>query len=185
MPTKMARMLCGDAVFIRGDMDSYSRYSRMVTDVIADNSPVYEKASIDEHYIDMTGMERFFGTLKWAHELRSKIIEETGLPISFGLSVNKTVSKIATGEAKPDGELYIDGEHVRDFLMPLPVSKIPMLGKQTSRKLMRMGVFTIKTLSEMPPEMLEFVFGKNVYSTPLFKDDYCKINGRCQKIIFY
>ena len=161
MPTKMAKMLCGDAIFIRGDMDSYSKYSRLVTDVIADNSPVYEKASIDEHYIDMTGMERFFGTLKWAHELRAKIIKETGLPISFGLSVNKTVSKIATGEAKPDGELFVRSEQVQDFLRPLPVSKIPMLGKQTGRKLMRMGVFTIKTLSEMPPEMLEFVFGKN------------------------
>ena len=161
MPTKMAKMLCGDAVFIRGDMDSYSKYSHLVTDVIAEISPLYEKASIDEHYIDLTGMERFFGTLKWAHELRAKITKETGLPISFGLSVNKTVSKIATGEAKPDGELYIDGNHVQEFLMPLPVSKIPMLGKQTSHKLMRMGVFTIKTLSEMPPEMLEFVFGKN------------------------
>lgn len=161
MPTKMAKMLCSDAIFIRGDMDSYSKYSRLVTEVIADNSPLYEKASIDEHYIDLTGMERFFGTLKWAHELRAKITNETGLPISFGLSINKTVSKMATNEAKPDGELYIEDDKVKDFMMPLPVSKIPMLGKQTGRKLMRMGVFSIKTLSEMPPEMLEFVFGKN------------------------
>jgi DNA polymerase-4 len=140
MPMKMARMLCNDAIYIRGDMDSYSKYSRMVTDVIAEHSPLYEKASIDEHYIDMTGMERFFGTQKWAHELRAKIINETGLPISFGLSVNKTVSKIATGEAKPNGELYIENTGVKDFLMPLPVSRIPMLGKQTGRKLMQMGV---------------------------------------------
>ena len=161
MPTKMAKLLCGDAVFIRGDMDSYSKYSRLVTDVIAQSAPVYEKASIDEHYIDLTGMERFFGTLQWSHELRRKIMKETGLPISFGLSINKTVSKIATGEAKPNGELFIEGDKVKDFLMPLPVTKIPMLGKLTGQKLMRMGVFTIKTLSEMPPEMLEFVFGKN------------------------
>ena len=68
---------------------------------------MYEKASIDEHYLDITGMDRFFGCLTWTHELRQTIIRETGLPISVGLSVNKTVSKIATGEAKPNGELEI------------------------------------------------------------------------------
>jgi len=161
MPVKMARALCGDAVFIRGDMDSYSRYSRLVTEVIADSAPVYEKASIDEHYIDMTGMERFFGTVKWAHELRERIISETGSPISFGLSVNKTVSKIATGEAKPNGEKVVEQEIVRGFLDPLSVSKIPGLGGKAGRKLNRMGVFNIRTLREIPPEMLGYVFGKN------------------------
>lgn len=161
MPMKMARMLCKDAVFIRGDMDAYTKYSRLVTEVIADKAPLFEKASIDEHFIDLTGMERFFGTLKWSHELRQKIISETGLPISFGLSINKTVSKIATGEAKPNGELYVEGNKVGDFLEPLKISKIPMLGKVMSQKLMRMGISHIKTLKEMPPEMLEFVFGAN------------------------
>lgn len=103
MPMKMARQLCNDAVVVRGDLESYTRYSRMVTEIIAEKAPLYEKASIDEHYIDISGMDRFFGCLKWAKELRQRIIRETGLPISFGLSVNKTVSKIATGEAKPNG----------------------------------------------------------------------------------
>lgn len=161
MPMKMAKALCADAIFIRGDMDSYSKYSRMVTDIIAESAPVYEKASIDEHYIDLTGMERFFGTLKWSKELRSKIISETGLPISFGLSVNKTVSKMATSEAKPNGELFIDGGHVSEFMSPLPINKIPMIGKTTSQKLRRMGIQTIKTLREMPPEMMEYVLGQN------------------------
>jgi DNA polymerase-4 len=81
MPMKMARMLCADAIVIRGDMDMYSKYSHTVTDIIAESAPVYEKASIDEHYIDITGMDRFFGSLKWSQELRQRIIRETGLPI--------------------------------------------------------------------------------------------------------
>ncbi len=107
MPMRMARQLCSQAVYVRGDMELYSRYSRLVTDVIADSAPLYEKASVDEHYLDLSGMDRFFGIYKWTHELRERIIRETGLPISFGLSQNKTVSKIATGQAKPNGELQV------------------------------------------------------------------------------
>jgi DNA polymerase IV len=112
MPMRMARALCPDAIVIRGDMEQYTRYSNMVTDIIAEESPMYEKASIDEHYIDITGMDRFFGSLKWSHELRERIIRESGLPISFGLSINKTVSKIATGQAKPNGELQVEAARV-------------------------------------------------------------------------
>ena len=99
MPMKMARMLCSDAVVIRGDLEVYIKYSKMVTEIIAGRAPLYEKTSIDEHYIDISGIDKFFGCLKWTKELRQAIIKNTGLPISFGLSVNKTVSKIATGEA--------------------------------------------------------------------------------------
>lgn len=161
MPMKMARLLCRDAVVVRGDMDLYTRYSGMVTDIIAEQAPVYEKASIDEHYLDITGMDRFFGCQKWSHELRDTIIRETGLPISFGLSVNKTVSKIATGEAKPNGELLVPMAGVRPFLFPLSIKKIPMIGDKTYRLLRSMGVSTIQTLSAIPPEMMERVLGKN------------------------
>src|SRR4030043_1994157 len=109
MPMKLARNMCNDAIIIRGDMELYTRYSRIVTNIIAEEAPLYEKASVDEHYIDITGMDRFFGCLKWSKELRRRIIRETGLPVSLGLSVNKTVSKIATGEAKPKGELQFTG----------------------------------------------------------------------------
>ncbi|HPM92994.1 MAG TPA: DNA polymerase IV [Bacteroidales bacterium] len=128
MPMRTARMLCGDAIIVRGDMDLYTRYSRVVTDIIAERAPVYEKASIDEHYLDITGMDRFFGCLKWTRELRQTIMKESGLPISVGLSVNKTVSKIATGEAKPNGELEVPPERVHSFLNPLSIKKIPMIG---------------------------------------------------------
>jgi DNA polymerase-4 len=160
MPMKMAYNLCRDAVIIRGDMDLYTKYSRLVTDVIADKAPVYEKASIDEHYIDITGMDRFFGSYTWSHELRQKIITETGLPISFGLSVNKTVSKIATGEAKPNGEKEVPGQMVQPFLNPLSIRKIPMVGPKSYQLLRSMGVSTIQTLSAIPPPMMESLLGK-------------------------
>lgn len=161
MPMRMALNLCRDAKIIRGDMDLYTKYSRLVTDVIADRAPVYEKASIDEHYIDISGMDRFFGSYQWSHELRDRIIRETGLPISFGLSVNKTVSKIATGEAKPNGEKEVPGDLVQPFLNPLSIRKIPMIGDKTYQLLRSMGVSTIQTLSAIPPEMMENVLGKS------------------------
>ncbi|HHJ09724.1 MAG TPA: DNA polymerase IV [Bacteroidetes bacterium] len=161
MPVRMARQLCPEAVVVRGDMELYSHYSHMVTEIIAEEAPVYEKSSIDEHYLDVTGMDRFFGTLKWSRELKKRIVRETGLPISFGLSVNKTVSKIATGEAKPNGELMIPAGGVTPFLAPLSIRKIPMIGNKTYRLLRSMGISTIGTLQQIPPEMLEKVLGKN------------------------
>jgi len=160
MPMKMALNLCRDAVVIRGDMDLYTRHSRLVTEVIADKAPVYEKASIDEHYIDITGMDRFFGSSAWSHELRERIIRETGLPISLGLSVNKTVSKIATGEAKPNGEKEVPPLWVQPFLNPLSIKKIPMVGPKNYQLLRSMGVSTIQTLSAIPPPMMESLLGK-------------------------
>ena len=161
MPMKFARTLCDHAVVIRGDMDEYSKYSKMVTEIIAEQAPVYEKASIDEHYLDITGMDRFFGNLKWSEELRQRIIKETGLPISFGVSVNKTVSKIATGEAKPNGLLQVPQTGVQPFLNPLSIRKIPMIGNKTYHLLRSMGISTIETLKQVPPDMMSRVMGKN------------------------
>ena len=161
MPIKMARRLCPHAVFIRGDMELYSRYSRLVTEIIADKAPVYEKASIDEHYVDITGMDRFFGCYKWAHELRETIMRESGLPISFGLSVNKTVSKIATDEAKPNGEMQVLDVQIHHFLDPLSIGKIPMVGEKTFRLLRYMGVGTIGEFRRMPGEVVGDALGKN------------------------
>ncbi|MBE0673595.1 MAG: DNA polymerase IV [Bacteroidales bacterium] len=161
MPMKMALHLCPDAIVIRGDMELYTRYSRMVTDIIAEKAPVYEKTSVDEHYIDLTGMDRFHGCRKWSHELRDHIIRESGLPISMGLSVNKTVSKIATGEAKPNGEKEVGREMVLPFLDPLSIRKIPMIGEKSYHLLRSMGIATIYTLRNIPPDMLEGLMGKN------------------------
>jgi DNA polymerase-4 len=161
MPMKMARRLCPNAMLIRGDMDVYSKYSHVVTDIIAEAAPVYEKMSIDEHYLDLTGMDRFFGTLKWSRELRQRIMKESGLPISFGLSTNKSVAKIATGEAKPNGELEIASQMVLPFLAPLSIRKIPGIGNKAFQTLRTMGVDTIETLRMVPPDMVVRVLGKN------------------------
>ncbi|UBM61110.1 DNA polymerase IV [Candidatus Sulfidibacterium hydrothermale] len=160
MPVYMAKQLCRDAVFVRGNMERYSKYSRMVTEMIAESAPVYEKASIDEHYLDITGMDRFFGSLSWTRALRRRIIKETGLPLSFGMSVNKTVAKIATGESKPNGELYIPSSEVKSFLFPLSVRKIPMVGPKSYQILRSIGVTTIRALSKVPPEILMQLMGK-------------------------
>lgn len=161
MPMRMARNLCPDAVFIRGDMQQYTKYSNMVTQIITEKAPLFEKASIDEHYIDITGMERFFGGALWAAELRNFIIKETGLPISMGISTNKTVSKIATTEAKPNGLIQVENQMIRPFLDPLSIRKIPMIGPKTFQLLRTMGIATIRTLAAMPPQTLERMLGKN------------------------
>jgi DNA polymerase IV len=161
MPMKMAKERCPEAIVIKGNSQTYSNYSRMVTDIIREAVPVFEKTSIDEFYMDLSGMDRFFGTMKYATELRHRILKETGLPISFGLSQNKTVSKIATGQAKPNNQLQIDYGCERPFLAPLSVKKIPMVGDKTYQTLCNLGVRKIQTIQEMPVEMMESALGEN------------------------
>ena len=161
MPMKLAIQLCPDATVISGDMEAYVQHSKAVTEIIRERSPLFEKSSIDEFYIDLTGMDRFIGGYSWSGELRQNIIKETGLPISMGLSTNTLISKVATGECKPNGQTQIpQGEEAR-FLAPLPVRKIPMIGKKTADFLYEMGIRKVYTLREMPVEMLEAAFGKN------------------------
>lgn len=161
MPMRMALRLCPDAKVVRGDMEYYSKMSRNVTEVIQEKVPLMEKASIDEFYLDLSGMDKFFGCYKWTTEIAESVTKNTGLPISFALSTNKTVSKIGTGEAKPVGRLEIDEEHIRPFLNPLSVKKIPMVGDVTFQLLSRIGIRTIQTLSEMPVLVLQQMIGKN------------------------
>ncbi len=161
MPMKMARLLCPEATIIRGNSTVYTKFSDMVTDIVKEQSPLFEKSSIDEFYVDVTGMDKFFGTYKWAKELREKIIKETMLPISFGLSINKTVSKVGTGEAKPNNGINIPDGFEKSFLAPLSVKKIPMVGTKTYHLLRSMGVEKVKTVQEMPVQLMESVLGKN------------------------
>jgi DNA polymerase-4 len=161
MPIKYALRLCPQASVIKGDMEYYSNKSHEVTSILEEVTPIVEKASIDEFYLDLTGMDKFFGCYKWTSELATKIFNESGLPISFALSVNKTVSKIGTGEAKPLGKLEITETNVQSFLNPLPIQKIPMLGDVTFQLLSRIGIRNIQTLSQMPIEVLQQMIGKN------------------------
>lgn len=161
MPMRLAKQLCPEAIILRGNSGIYTKFSKNVTEVIKEAVPLYEKTSIDEFYIDLTGMDKFFGCHKLASELRQRIIKETGLPISFGLSINKTVSKIATGEAKPNNEIRILKGTEKPFLAPLSVKKIPMVGNVTYKALCDLGVKRIKTVQDMPMELMHRVLGKN------------------------
>ena len=161
MPAKLARQLCPQAIFIKGDYDAYSKYSHIVTEILKEQAPITEKASIDEHYLDLSGLDKYFGCYKWASELRNRVIRETGLPISFGLSVNKTVSKVATGQAKPNGQIHVNDGNEKPFLAPLSVKKIPMIGNKTYIQLRNMGVSQIGTVQQMEPEIMQRVFGEN------------------------
>ena len=161
MPIKMALRLCPEAKIVKGDMELFSRYSNTVSQIIEQRAPVMEKASIDEFYLDITGMDKFHGSYKWTNELSATVTRETGLPISFALSVNKTVSKIATGEGKPKGNLEIPQPMVKQFLNPLSIRKIPMVGDATFKLLSRIAIRNIQTLAEMPVHVLQEMIGKN------------------------
>jgi DNA polymerase IV len=161
MPMRYALKLCPQARVIKGDMELYSQKSKEVTEIIQQSMPLVEKASIDEFYMDVSGMDQFFGCYKWTNELMQKIHHESGLAMSFGLSSNKTVSKIATGEGKPFGKIHIPPTLTKRFLNPLSIKKIPMLGIETYRELSRIGIRSIEQLASSPQEFMQKLFGKN------------------------
>jgi len=161
MSMKVARRLCPEAIVIRGNASIYTKFSHQITEIIKEKVPVFEKASVDEFYADLSGMDKFYGCYKYASELRQKIIKDSGLPISFGLSANKIVSKVATGEAKPNNQLQIDSGFEKDFLAPLSIRKIPSVGEKTYQVLRGLGVDKISVIQQMPLEMMISALGKN------------------------
>jgi DNA polymerase IV len=160
MPMATAMKLCPNAIVVKGTRGEYSRYSRWVTDIIASKAPKFEKASIDEFYIDLTGMDKFFDPYQWTIDLRQEIIDKTQLPISFALAVNKFVAKVATDQAKPNGYIFIRPGKEKDFLAPLAVNKIPGVGDSTFQVLKAMGITTIGDILKFSPEQLEQELGK-------------------------
>lgn len=160
MPMKKAMQLCPQAIVTNASRSDYSKYSRWVTEIIAARVPLFEKASIDEFYIDLTGMDKFFGVSKYAKELRKAITTETGLPISCGLSSARFISKMATNEAKPNGFLEIPHGKEMDFLWPLGIEKINGVGKQTEQQLKNFGIYTIEDIAKTPIELMEKYAGK-------------------------
>jgi DNA polymerase-4 len=160
MPSSKARQLCPQGIFVKGNYAEYSKYSKWVTDIIASEAPLFEKASVDEFYIDLTGMEKFFKPLQWTINLRERIIKETGLPISFGFASNKMMAKMATNQAKPNGYLQIPFGKEKDFLAPLPASEIPGVGAQSKLILQSMGIHTINDIYKAGEAALEERLGK-------------------------
>ncbi len=161
MPMRMALRLCPDAIVLRGDMERYSKHSQIITEIIREDAPLFEKASIDEFYLDLSGMDKYIGTWQWSKSLRQRIIKESGLPISAALSVNKLISKIGVNDAKPNGNQLITAGTERAYIAPMSVAKIPSVGIKTQEKLRYMGVHTIKVLRDIPPALLKREFGKN------------------------
>ncbi|GAB2689557.1 DNA polymerase IV [Mucilaginibacter koreensis] len=161
MPTKQALQLCPRAILIKGTHGRYSEASAQVTKIIEDAVPLYQKSSVDEFYIDLTGTDRFYNPYQMATELRQKIIKETGLPISFGMASSKTVAKMATNAAKPNGQLYIPHGHEKAFMAPFHISKIPMLGEKACEKLHTYGIDKIRDLQRADLRFLQTLFGKN------------------------
>ncbi len=160
MPMAVARRLCSHAVVVKGDFDAYSKYSGFVTDVIRDQVPMFEKSSIDEFYVDMTGMDRFFGCSLYAADLKRTIYKELGLPISYALASNKLISKVATNEVKPNGQLEIPFGTEKSYLAPLNVVKLPGVGDKTKVLLLNMGVHKVETLAKIPVELMMNLLGK-------------------------
>lgn len=161
MPMHMARKLCPEAVIIKGNSYNYLKYSDLVSEMVREAVPLFEKTSIDEFYCDLTGLDRFFGCYQFAGELRQNILKEIGLPISFGLSSSKTVSKVATGEAKPNNQIRIETGTEKPFLAPLSIRKIPMVGEKTHQLLVNLGIRKIQTLQEMPLDVMSKALGEN------------------------
>ena len=160
MPMKTAMRLCPQAIVISGTYSEYSRYSQWVTDIIAAKAPLFEKASVDEFYLDLQGMDKFFDPLKWTIDLRKLITNETGLPISFGIAKNKMVAKMATNEAKPNGFLQVPLGKEKEFLAPLEVNKIPGVGEQTNKILEYHKIKLIRDIHNNTAEKFEKLLGK-------------------------
>lgn len=161
MPMYQALNLCRESIVVKSDFEAYGKYSALVTDIVRDTVPTFEKASIDEFYVDLTGMDKFYGCFKFTTELQQKVNRESGLPVSWAVASNKLISKVATNEVKPKGQIEIPFGDEKPYLAPLSVMKLPGVGKETGYKFLKMGVETIKTLSEIPLEMLQNLMGRS------------------------
>jgi len=161
MPMRMAKQLCPEAIILRGNSGEYMKKSDEVTEIIREKVPMFEKTSVDEFYVDLTGTEKFFGAMQLATELRQYIAKETGLPNSFGLSINKTVSKVATNTAKPNGQREVERGTEKPFLAPMSIESIPGVGEKTAHLLRSMGVAKIQTMQELPIDLMQRLLGEH------------------------
>ena len=161
MPMRMAKQLCPEAIILRGNSGEYMEKSDEVTEIIREQVPLFEKTSVDEFYVDFTGTEKFFGAMKLATELRERIAKKTHLPNSFGLSINKTVSKVATNSAKPNNFMQVERGTEKPFLAPKPIEAIPGVGDKTAHLLRSMGVMKIQTMQELPIDLMQRLLGEH------------------------
>lgn len=168
MPLRTAGHLCPQAVFLDNRQELYGQWSDRVAAILTRYSPVVERASIDEAYIDLTGTERMLGPpLAAAHRLLNDITRSTGLPCSGGLAGTRLVAKVASDQAKPRGLVWVPHGAEAMFLAPLGVRKIPGIGKVTEAALAAAQIRTVDELAAIPLKRLEQMFGR--WGTALYR----------------
>jgi DNA polymerase-4 len=161
MPISEAYRRCPDAVFLHPDMEKYRRQSRQVFQILETLSPAVEAASIDEAYLDVSGLEKLLGPpATIGHEIKQRILSGTGLTASVGIGPNRLIAKLGSEHHKPDGLTVVSPEQVLDFLAPMPVSNLRGLGRQTQKIFKRLGINTVKQLRTFPLPRLEEQLGK-------------------------
>ncbi len=160
MPLATAYRLCPQATFIEGNFTRYRDASQKFMAILADFSPFLEPLGLDEAYLDVTGFESLYGSIQqMAINIKRRIKDELGLSASVGIANGKIVAKVACELSKPDGLLEVAAGEERSFLAPLPIAKLPGIGKKSERVLKGLGINTIGELSNMPPKVLKSHFG--------------------------
>ncbi|TNC16686.1 DNA polymerase IV [Georgenia sp. 311] len=160
MPMSRARALCPQAVVLAPHHDSYTRVSRHVMEILAEVTPVMEKVSIDEAFLDVSGAVRRLGPpAAIARQLRERIRTEVGIPASVGVAATKFVAKLASSHAKPDGLLLVPRAQTVHFLHALPVGALWGVGDKTRERLHRYGIDTVATLAATPVRTLHRILG--------------------------
>ncbi len=161
MPIRTAFKLCPQGIYLKGHHEEYSRFSKLVKNILTKYAPVIEQASIDEFYMDFTGCEKIYGSLLvFASFLQNEIWERLGLPASIGIGSNKTIAKIGSDFRKPKGITYVNHGNEKDFLSPLPIEKIPGVGKATLKELNSRGFYQVGDLAKVNSDYLGVILGK-------------------------
>ncbi len=157
-----ARRLCPEAITVDPHFDEYTRASRELFEVFRRTAPTVEGLSLEEAFLDVSGLERISGTAEWiAAKLRREVRDDLGLPISVGVARSKTLAKMASRAAKPDGLLVVPAGGERDFLHPLPVEAIWGVGEATAKRIHRLGVRTVGDLAAIPEASLIAALGRH------------------------
>ena len=161
MPIRRAYSLCPQGIYLHGNYKEYSRYSRIVKEILSKYAPLIQQASVDEYYMDFTGTEKIYGKFfDFAKKLQKIVLDETKLPCSIGIGKNKTLAKIGSDCMKPMGVTYIEPGFEKTFLAPMPVETIPGIGKKTTIELNRRGFYKIGDITAAPLEYFTKAFGK-------------------------
>jgi len=160
MPLATASRLCPQAIFIEGSFPKYRETSQRFMAILADFSPFLEPVSLDEAYLDVTGFESIYGSIRqMAMAIKQRIKDELGICASVGIATSKVVAKVASELSKPDGLLVVEAGKERSFLAPLPIAELPGIGKRTEQILKTLGINNIEEIANMPLSALKSHFG--------------------------